>query len=119
MARQSSTSAARAADRATQRDARRDAQTETQDVAAERRSRFRVLDRNDRPRRVTPTAIAITLMACAVVFGALSVQISLIHRQQQLDALRADITETQMKNKELARERKSSPGSVGDPSHRP
>jgi cell division protein FtsL len=56
----------------------------------------------DRPRRrVTPTAVLVAVLASALAFGALSVQISLIHRQQRLDSIRAEITEVQLSNKEL------------------
>lgn len=51
--------------------------------------------------RITPAAMMFAAMFVAVAFGALSVQISLIHRQQQLDGIRAEITEVQMANKEL------------------
>jgi cell division protein FtsL len=55
------------------------------------------------PRRriVSPTSVIVTLLVCGLAFAALSVQISLIHRQQRLDAVRSDITEVQMANKEL------------------
>lgn len=52
-------------------------------------------------RRITPTMVVATVLALAVAFGALSVQISLIHRQQRLDSVRAEITEVQQANKEL------------------
>lgn len=60
-----------------------------------------VIDRADRVRRVTPTAVALTLMVSLIAFAALSVQISLIHRQQHLDSIRNEINEIQLANKEL------------------
>lgn len=57
----------------------------------------------ERRRRFTPTFFLVAILASAVAFGALSVQISLIHRQQRLDRIRSQITEIQMENKELRR----------------
>ena len=65
------------------------------------RDRRPALEVVDRPHRITPTAILITVLALALAFGALSIQISLIHRQQRLDAVRSEITELQLANKEL------------------
>lgn len=60
-----------------------------------------------RVRRVTPLAMLVTSAVVAVSFAAMFTQISLINRQQQLDALRHQISETQNANKEL-RQRESS-----------
>jgi len=63
--------------------------------------RLEVIDRSDRRRRITPTAVLVAVLASALAFGALSVQISLIHRQQRLDGIRSEITKVQLANKEL------------------
>lgn len=60
-----------------------------------------------RVRRVTPLAMVVTSAVVAVSFAAMFTQISLINRQQQLDGLRHQISETQNANKEL-RQRESS-----------
>lgn len=57
-------------------------------------------------RRFRPVVVLVTLCVAAVAFGSLAVQVSLIHRQQRLDAIRAEITAIQQENKEL-RERES------------
>ncbi|HNI34574.1 MAG TPA: septum formation initiator family protein [Microthrixaceae bacterium] len=88
-----STATATAARRPTRvEDARRRA-------AARRRAELEVVARPSR--RITPTAVLVALFAAGVAFTALSVQISLIHRQQQLDAVRSEITDLQLANKEL------------------
>jgi len=71
---------------------------------APRPPRLEVVER--RP-RITRTAVLVAVLAAALAFGALSVQISLIHRQQRLDAVRAEITDLQLANKEL-RQKESS-----------
>ena len=79
--------------------------TPTEGAAGAARRDLKVVERTS-VRRVTPTAIVIAVLGAALAFGALSIQISLIHRQQQLDSLRTEINETQIANKEL-RQRES------------
>ena len=70
-------------------------------AAAAPKPALTVIDRTDRVRRVTPMAVIVTVLVSIVAFAALSVQISLIHRQQQLDSIRSEINEVQLANKEL------------------
>lgn len=67
----------------------------------DRRSARPELEVVERRPRVTRTAVLVTLGAVAVAFGTLSIQISLIHRQQQLDTVRSQITDIQLANKQL------------------
>lgn len=74
--------------------------------APKRRPEFRVVERAERVRRVRPlVAIAVGLFA-ATAFGALAMQISMINRQQQLDAIRSELNGIQEENKTL-RQRES------------
>lgn len=74
--------------------------------APKRRPEFKVIERAERVRRVRPLVVVAVAVFAATAFGALTMQISMINRQQRLDAIRSEINQVQEENKTL-RQRES------------